>query len=570
MDMSFSYSGNAVYDKVNRDFKDLSDEDIKKEIERGKNDKEKYQNITVSSSDGDKKTLKAVTFRDPLKNNELITVRLTEKNIENLKKKFGEESFLELENGSTRLIREVEEFVATWFEDIKYNRGFDNKGADFELQYDYFDNKLGGEISNVDVKMTENYLNLGKMKTLAREITEHQLRGLSKEQKASLSEEIRQANIMSQYLQKYVEIFEADGGRNLTDELNATLRIDEDFDGQIDIDENLKRDKDSQMSAKEFFTNLAKDFNEKYSKEGFVEEGFEENEKTNFMSFSDKADLLDKIKSMRKDNKNELDNQESTQEALRKKEEIKESIVADISKGANALKNDWQIVNDLLFDNKDLEKEDKKLKDEESKKADEIQRVVEESLTDSIREVIDELVDNSPNDIIDRGFEEEKLIGAIVGVYNRLYQESDRENFTNKLFDDFKSVEDYELNTEYRADYSAYLGAKNLLQEIEEFANKRGYSDYYMSTDEYKKEFFKLYEDKKAYAKERITSSAYSFGRNLVRAKEQPLHTWKVKFENIKNEIEKSMESSSDTEVEKQKEREIRVLDNLLNDLNRV
>jgi len=568
MDIKFNYSGGALYDKVNRDFKDLDNRELQEAIELAKESELKYQDIRIKKADGSKKVLKAVSFRNARDNDELVTVRLTKKNIDKLKAKFGEENFIKMDNGTTRLTKEAEEFVSTWFEDIRYNRGFDRRGADFELQYDYLDNKLDGDISSVDVEMTENYLSLGKMKFLTQDLHEDMLDKLTQEQKDEIRDEFERAKVMIEYLKKYIKIFESDKGRNLTDELNTTLRIDEDFNGQIDIDENFKRDSKNPTTAREFFTNLAKDFNEKYIDKDFIAEDFEKDKDIDFMSFTDMEEFYLKIKAMEAENDKANFDEDSDDSYIDKMfenyDEIKGEIVANVSKGKTALKGDWQLALDLLYDNKLLEPEPKKVEDEKSKKAKELQDKVENSINASLKSMGVSYLDGK------------KMLEGIVSTYDKLYKESDKKNFVNKLFDDFTNVEHYELDSSYNTDYSGYLGAKEFLQEIIEYANKRDYSDSYIGSNEFKKEFFDFIDPKKnlmGYAIDIQKNTPYGFARNLVRAKEQPDYTWKVKFENVKNEIEKSIENEPDNffgkVAKKQKEREIELLNNLLKDLNR-
>jgi hypothetical protein len=207
MSVQFNFQGGTLYQKVDREFKDMTEEALKKEQEMIKRDKSRYQDITITDSNGKKEVFKAVTFRDSKDSDNLITVRLTDRNIENLKNKFEDSEFTKMENGSIRMLGDAEEFLSTWFEDIKYNRGFDKKGADFNVEYEYLDKKLGGEVSKIDVKMSNQYMSLGKMKNLAGLIREQDLKGLTKEQKTEIEDEVKRANIMSRYFKKYKSKF---------------------------------------------------------------------------------------------------------------------------------------------------------------------------------------------------------------------------------------------------------------------------------------------------------------------------------------------------------------------------
>jgi hypothetical protein len=523
MSVQFNFQGGTLYQKVDREFKDMTEEALKKEQEMIKRDKSRYQDITITDSNGKKEVFKAVTFRDSKDSDNLITVRLTDRNIENLKNKFEDSEFTKMENGSIRMLGDAEEFLSTWFEDIKYNRGFDKKGADFNVEYEYLDKKLGGEVSKIDVKMSNQYMSLGKMKNLAGLIREQDLKGLTKEQKTEIEDEVKRANIMSRYFKEYISIFEADKGKNLTDELNTTLRIDENFDGQIDINENFKRDKNSPSNVQEFFSKIVEDFNKNYSNEEFAKDDFEKDLDIDFMSFADKEALLEKIKGMKNSNDIESNSEDGNYDnAVEQKEKVINDVVVNITKGKTALEQNWQMALDLLFDNKILEEEPKKVKTEKDLKQDELQSKVEDSLKNSF----DSLG-------IKKYEEQSKIMSSISAMYNTLYKDSDIENFVNKLYDDFTTVNEYELDNPYNVSYDGYLGAKEFLSTIKEYANKRDYSDSYIASKEFQKEFFTLYNDGKRAKVEFGTNSIYGFARNLVRAKEQPDYTWKAKFTNM-------------------------------------
>lgn len=552
MSVNFSFNGNTLYQSVSRDFKELQEEELKKEQELFKKDKTKYQDMTVTDSNGNKTLYKTVTFRDAKNGGEFITIRLTEDNMDRLKDKFKDSKFIEMENGATRILGDAEEFISSWFEDVKYNRGFSNKGADFKVEYGYFEQKLNGSISDIDVKMTEQYMNLGKMKMLAQNITEFDLKGLTKEQKIELDEEIKKANIMTEYYLKYISIFEADGGKNLTDELNTTLRIDENFDGKVDLNENFKRDKKSDMTVQKFFTGLVEDFNKKYGEESFMKGDFEKDSDIDFMSFADKIELLNKINKMKSENsqiKGEVqDISTMYDEAMKQKDEARKDAVADMTSGGLILEQNWEIAIDLLFGGKTIDKTQGK---KEHTAKDEIQDNLKERVEDSIQNSLNEL------GIIDYQ-QERKTLASISSVYDKLYYTTDIANFVSKLNNEYESVEDYELNTQYNVNYSEYLGTQEFLMSVVEYANKRDYSAKYVASKEFQKEFFDIYNDPLRAPIEFGTFSAYAFARNLVRAKEQDVSTWKVKFEAMRDEYKQNGAGDSN---------EFKILTNLLKDL---
>ena len=281
------------------------------------------------------------------------------------------------------MTKEAEEFVSTWFEDVKYKGGFSNKGADFAIEYDYLDKKLGGEISSISVEMSEQYLSLGKMKALSGLITEMELNGLTEEQKKEIEDEVKRANVMTEYFKKYVNIFEADRGKNFTDELNTTLRIDSNFDGKVDLNENFKRKSDSNLTTQSFFTNLVNDFNEKYSDEEFTKKDFKEDKDIDFMSFADKEEFLEKIQKMKHENKASLDSKEiaKMQEDIEnRKNEIAKEMGVNVVGGSRVIRENSQLVLDLLFNNRAFEETSKKVDNEEVRKENELRDNIDKNL----------------------------------------------------------------------------------------------------------------------------------------------------------------------------------------------
>lgn len=156
---------------------------------------------------------KPTTFVDPV-TKKYVVVSLENETLDKLRANFGTDDVVEKEDGSIRLTGKAEAFVSGWFADIAYKREFliADENRDGQLSEDEYDNTL----NNFGIE------GFG--------ITEGN-------EKVLLSSE----KIIHSYSEaldnEYRNYREFDIATSLDDELNTTLQVDKNFDGEMSLEE---------------------------------------------------------------------------------------------------------------------------------------------------------------------------------------------------------------------------------------------------------------------------------------------------------------------------------------------
>jgi len=169
---------------------------------------------------------KATIFIDPV-TKKYVIASLKNETLDKLKANFGTDDVVEKYDGSIRLTGEAEAFVSGWFADIAYKREFliADENSDGQLSEEEYNNTWN-DFGIESFGITESSSGTEKLLVAAEKIT--QPYGIA-------SDDIGYRN--------YRELNIA---TSLDDELNTTLQVDKNFDGEMSLEEaySTKSDKD--------------------------------------------------------------------------------------------------------------------------------------------------------------------------------------------------------------------------------------------------------------------------------------------------------------------------------------
>ena len=229
------------------------------------------------------------TFKDPT-NDKLVTISLENSTIEKLQNQFGKDSVLKDENGNISLTGKAQDFVAGWFADIAYTRDF-----------------LKADVNNDGVLSEEEYGNTKNCLGLSSFIEFEQNDFVVKEEALGY---FKTNNII--YSSEGLNYNAYRTGKNessIDDELNYTLNLDKDFNGNITLQETYEGESSIEQKVQE---NLKKLFLD--NKDSFIYNiSYGEKYFTQALNYvletMEKSETLDKDKweQIRKDNYLKLD-----------------------------------------------------------------------------------------------------------------------------------------------------------------------------------------------------------------------------------------------------------------------
>ncbi|MCV6607606.1 MAG: hypothetical protein OIF32_05295 [Campylobacterales bacterium] len=336
INVNFDYTA-SVFSKSSNSFKKLSDEQLLQEDIKDLPDVEVFQ-----AGSFEKEPLYQIAFRDT-NNDRIITLNLNEKNMLNLIKKFGKDDFFVRDDKTIRLEGKAESFVSGWYDDIVDNRGEDLVGTDLNLEYLYFDKKLKSAEGEID----KDYFSLNKMRSLTKEITEDDLKGLTPKQIEKLRPRLDAAEMAQHYYEMMVTAFESNSGGSYEEELNRTLNFDKNADGSIDFRENLERSIFN-YSAEEFMSKVFEKHKEKYDDSVYA--NTDELKRVKIFNFQDKVKLLQDIQGAKSAN---------AAAARQTKEEAKKVIIEDFMKDLLVKKEFSNSLKILDLFEKELESKEK-------------------------------------------------------------------------------------------------------------------------------------------------------------------------------------------------------------------
>ena len=229
------------------------------------------------------------TFKDPT-NDKLVTISLENSTIEKLQNQFGKDSVLKDENGNISLTGKAQDFVAGWFADIAYTRDF-----------------LKADVNNDGVLSEEEY---GKTKNGL---------GISSSIRFEQDDFVVKEEALGYFKTNNI-IYSSEGlnynayrtGKNessIDDELNYTLNLDKDFNGNITLQETYEGESSIEQKVQENLKRLFLD-----NKDSFIYNiSYGEKYFTQALNYvletMEKSETLDKDKweQIRKDNYLKLD-----------------------------------------------------------------------------------------------------------------------------------------------------------------------------------------------------------------------------------------------------------------------
>jgi len=171
---------------------------------------------TTTQADDAKPTI----FIDPV-SKKYVIASLKDETLDKLKEKFGTDDIIEKEDGSIRLTGDAEAFVSGWFADIAYKRDFliADKNSDGKLNEDEY-NYTRNNFSIKCFAITESLSGSKKLLSVGEKITEDNM--------------YVHSNNTQGYYRNYQGSNTVD---SLDDELNTTLQVDKDFNGEMSLEE---------------------------------------------------------------------------------------------------------------------------------------------------------------------------------------------------------------------------------------------------------------------------------------------------------------------------------------------
>lgn len=226
-------------------------------------------------------TSSKTSFIDPV-NGEKVSVSLENSTLEKLQNRFGVNSVVKDETGNINLSGEAQEFVAAWFADIAYTRGF-----------------LEADANNDGILSEEEYGN-------TRNDTNISLR-VRFDKDTFVAEEKAIENYSKRTDFDYASYRTEKKEGSLDDELNYTLNLDKDFDGNITLQEAYEGESSVNEKVKYDMQKLFIE-SDLFKNDGYFGNYF--NQALNYiLDIMDKGEDLDKEKweQIRKDNYLKLD-----------------------------------------------------------------------------------------------------------------------------------------------------------------------------------------------------------------------------------------------------------------------
>lgn len=170
------------------------------------------------------------TFIDPV-TKKYVIASLENKTLDKLREQFGKDDVVEKEDGSIRLTGEAEAFVSGWFADIAYKREFLTS-----------DENNDGQISEDEYKNVKNSYNSIAHFYISRDEPTEEI-------------DIFAEEVTKQYVKydkdnvSYRNHHNSDNSTSLDDELNMTINLDKDFDGNMTLEESYMETNKSLFNA---------------------------------------------------------------------------------------------------------------------------------------------------------------------------------------------------------------------------------------------------------------------------------------------------------------------------------
>ena len=234
-------------------------------------------------------TSSKTSFIDPV-NGGKVSVSLENSTLEKLQNRFGVNSVVRNEAGDVELKDKAQEFVAGWFADIAYTRGF-----------------LGADANNDGILSEEEY---GKTKNGL---------GISSSIRFEQDDFVVKEEALGYFKTNNI-IYSSEGlnynayrtGKNessIDDELNYTLNLDKDFNGNITLQETYEGESSIEQKVKENLKNIFLEDKSSFIYDTVIGEKYFTQALNYILEIMNKGETLDKDKwdQIRKDNYLKLD-----------------------------------------------------------------------------------------------------------------------------------------------------------------------------------------------------------------------------------------------------------------------
>jgi len=230
-----------VYTSTAIHFKELTLEELKHETIAV--DKSKY--TYVSHTDGTKnEPNRIVVMRDPANNTKYVTMEISKTSIDQLKQKFsGVNDFFERGDGTLRLNGEAEAFVVGWMQNIAVDRGYTKSDVDGNglIEGDEDKTLTIGLVVNTDY----DYIGKKVVKINLNVVANNEARSASI---PSASNDKDEEDTSKPFFENSVE-----------KALQHTLKMDENLDGVVSLEESLKDAAEGTDYRKKIITGIEKD-----------------------------------------------------------------------------------------------------------------------------------------------------------------------------------------------------------------------------------------------------------------------------------------------------------------------
>jgi len=209
----FTTASTTTIDRTNKELAQEQIPSIDKSAKTQKSEEISYKTTSPLENSS------LVAFKDPT-NDKYVILSLKDSTIDTLKSHFGKDDFYKRDDGIIRLDNKAESYVAGWFADIAYKRGFlkadsDGDGKLSDGEYGQTRNEFSGHgmigIGRVDEYVDKSYVKVNENDSVI----------------------VRYNN--KDYLQP----------KNIDEELNTTLRINSDFNGNISLRESYNTNKNN-------------------------------------------------------------------------------------------------------------------------------------------------------------------------------------------------------------------------------------------------------------------------------------------------------------------------------------
>lgn len=224
MDVNTSVDNSIAFEASKVDANDRTNKELEDQASSFSellNQTQRTSEISYRTTSTDEDSL-TTTFEDPT-NGKMVAVSLNKDTISKLEDYFGQNDIRRNQDGTVTLDNKAEAYVAGWFEDIAYNRGF----LDADVNND-------GQLSREEYNQTRNNFEANLKVTVTK----------SDSIFVDVEESVGKSYINARESDDFTSLYRSGNrAKSLDDELNMTLSIDKNFDSKVDMGEAYSTNK---------------------------------------------------------------------------------------------------------------------------------------------------------------------------------------------------------------------------------------------------------------------------------------------------------------------------------------